>query len=67
MPVSLERNSATVKKMELEIGGGQKFFPQNHLLFCQLERLDFKIRIFDFRQKKFELRSKNTALCRDSI
>ena len=35
--------------------------PPNPLPFCPPERLDFKIRNSDFRQKMFELRSKNTA------
>ena len=47
--------------MELESGGGQKFLPPNPLPFCPPERLDFKIRNSDFRQKMFELRPENTA------
>ena len=42
--------------------GGQKFLPPNPLPFCPPERLDFKIRNSDFRQKMFEHQSKNTAL-----
>ena len=49
------------KKLESESEGGQKFLPPNPLPFCPPERLDFKIRNSDFRQKMFELRSKNTA------
>jgi hypothetical protein len=49
------------KKLELESEGGQKFLPPNPLPFCPPERLDFKIRNSDFRQKKFEHQSKNTA------
>ena len=41
--------------------GGQKFLPPNPLPFCPPERLDFKIRNSNFRQKKFEHQSKNTA------
>ena len=48
--------------MESESEGGQKFLPPNPLPFCPPERLDFKIKSSDFRQKMFELRSKNTAL-----
>jgi hypothetical protein len=33
--------------------GGQKFLPPNPLPFCPPERLDFRIRSLDFRQKKF--------------
>ncbi|MBU1684058.1 hypothetical protein KKC56_01155 [Patescibacteria group bacterium] len=47
--------------MESESEGGQKFLPPNPLPFCPPELLDFKIRNSDFRQKMFELRSKNTA------
>ena len=47
--------------MESESEGGQKFLPPNPLPFCPPERLDFKIRNSDFRQKMFELRSKTTA------
>ena len=55
--------------MESESEGGQKlvpcrdtgFLPPNPLPFCPPEQLDFKIRSSDFRQKMFELRSKNTA------
>jgi len=50
------RNSAVA-----ESEGGQKFLPPNPLPFCPPERLDFKIRNSDFRQKKFEHQSKNTA------
>jgi len=49
------------KKLESESEGGQKFLPPNPLPFCPPERLDFKIRNSDFRQKKFEHQSKNTA------
>ena len=49
------------KKLESESEGGQKFLPPNPLPFCPPERLDFKIRNSDFRQKMFELRPKNTA------
>ena len=48
--------------MESESEGGQKFLPPNPLPFCPPERLDFKIRNSDFRQKKFEHQSKNTAI-----
>jgi hypothetical protein len=48
------------KKLESESEGGQKFLPPNPLPFCPPERLDFKIRNSDFRQKKFEHQSKNT-------
>jgi hypothetical protein len=49
------------KKLESESEGGQKFLPPNPLPFCPPERLDFKIRNSDFRQKMFEHQSKNTA------
>jgi hypothetical protein len=55
-PVLLARNSAAA-----ESEGGQKFLPPNPLPFCPPERLDFKIRNSDFRQKMFEHQSKNTA------
>ena len=42
------RNSAAA-----ESEGGQKFLPPNPLPFCPPERLDFRIRSPDFRQKKF--------------
>ena len=48
--------------MESESEGGQKFLPPNPLPFCPPEQLDFKIRNSDFRQKKFEHQSKNTAI-----
>ena len=54
------------KKLESESEGGQKFLPPNPLPFCPPERLDFKIRNSDFRQKMFELRPKNTAKIRNS-
>jgi hypothetical protein len=47
--------------LESESEGGQKFLPPNPLPFCPPERLDIKIRNSDFRQKKFEHQSKNTA------
>ncbi|MBU2236337.1 hypothetical protein KKA01_04775, partial [Patescibacteria group bacterium] len=49
------------KKIGMESEGGQKFLPPNSLPFCPPERLDFKIRNSDFRQKMFELRPKNSA------
>jgi phosphatidylserine decarboxylase len=42
--------------------GGQKFLPPNPLPFCPPERLDFRIKNSDFRQKKFEHQSKNTSV-----
>ena len=50
------------KKLESESEGGQKFLPPNPLPFCPPERLDFKIRDSDFRQKMFELFSIYTAV-----
>ena len=50
------------EKRSGESEGGQKFLPPNPLPFCPPERLDFKIRNSDFRQKMFEHQSKNTAL-----
>ena len=47
--------------MESESEGGQKFLPPNPLPFCPPERLDFRIKNSDFRQKMFEHQSKNTA------
>ena len=44
-----------------ESEGGQKFLPPNPLPFCPPERLDFKIRNSDFRQKMFEHQSENTG------
>jgi len=41
--------------------GGQKFLPPNPLPSCPPERLDFKVRDSDFRQKMFELRPRSTA------
>ena len=55
------RNSAAAEKSESESEGGQKFLPPNPLPFCPPERLDFKIRNSDFRQKMFEHQSENTA------
>ena len=49
------------KKLETESEGGQKFLPPNPLPFCPPERLDFRIKNSDFRQKMFEHQSKNTA------
>jgi len=47
--------------LDSESEGGQKFLPPNPLPFRPPERLDSKIRDSDFRQKMFELRSKNTV------
>jgi len=62
VPIKLARNSAAAEKSESESEGGQKS-PPNPLPFCppdlsaevltQAERLDFRIRNLDFRQKKF--------------
>ncbi|OGF24622.1 hypothetical protein A3H66_00230 [Candidatus Falkowbacteria bacterium RIFCSPLOWO2_02_FULL_45_21] len=41
------------EKEAAESEGGQKFLPPNPLPFCPPERLDFRIRSPDFRQKKF--------------
>jgi hypothetical protein len=50
------------KKLESGSEGGQKFLPPNPLPFCPPERLDFRIKNSDFRQKKFEHQSKNTSV-----
>ena len=59
------RKITAAKKSESESEGGQKFLPRrvakrllrgvppNPLPFCPPERLDFRIRSLDFRQKKF--------------
>jgi len=62
-----QSRKAGLEKLEIVLSvsafwrGGQKFLPPNPLPFCPPERLDFKIRNSDFRQKMFELCSKNTA------
>ena len=54
------------KKLETESEGGQKFLPPNPFLFARPSgKVLIKIQNLDFRQKKFEHQSKNTAKIRN--
>ena len=55
------RKIAAAKKEAAKARAGKNSFPPNPLPFCPPERLDFKIRNSDFRQKMFEHQSENTA------